>query len=155
MTGISPLTSCWLPTSGTPSSTASGTPWSRRGMTPKSPLLWSMSCWRPWTIDCQKSRTSAGISSYGPTPTGVPTPPMIVQGFPVQTLSAEALRERGTGQLPPTHWLHVWWARRPLIAARLAVLMSLLPAWTDPDGKVRPSPAWPIPQPDDQEEAHE
>jgi adenine-specific DNA methylase len=31
--------------------------------------------------------------------------------------------------LPPLFALHVWWARRPLIASRAAVLASLLPAW--------------------------
>ena len=33
--------------------------------------------------------------------------------------------------LPPTYYLHVWWARRPLVASRAAVLASLLPANTD------------------------
>lgn len=30
--------------------------------------------------------------------------------------------------LPPVYYLHVWWARRPLVASRAAVLASLLPA---------------------------
>ncbi len=33
--------------------------------------------------------------------------------------------------LPPTYYLHVWWARRPLVASRAAVLGSLLPADAD------------------------
>ncbi len=33
--------------------------------------------------------------------------------------------------LPPTYCLHVWWARRPLVASRAAVLASLLPADAD------------------------
>ena len=33
--------------------------------------------------------------------------------------------------LPPTYYLHVWWARRPLVASRAAVLASLLPAAAD------------------------
>ncbi len=33
--------------------------------------------------------------------------------------------------LPPTYYLHVWWARRPLVAARAAVLASLLPEDAD------------------------
>ncbi len=33
--------------------------------------------------------------------------------------------------LPPVYYLHVWWARRPLVAARAAVLASLLPADAD------------------------
>lgn len=35
--------------------------------------------------------------------------------------------------LPPVYYLHVWWARRPLVAARAAVLASLLPADADRD----------------------
>jgi adenine-specific DNA methylase len=35
--------------------------------------------------------------------------------------------------LPPTYYLHVWWARRPLVASRAAVLASLLPADADHD----------------------
>jgi adenine-specific DNA methylase len=38
------------------------------------------------------------------------------------------MRERATGQQPPHARLHVWWARRPLTAARAAVLGSVLPA---------------------------
>ena len=33
--------------------------------------------------------------------------------------------------LPPIYYLHVWWARRPLVASRAAVLASLLPADVD------------------------
>jgi putative DNA methylase len=33
--------------------------------------------------------------------------------------------------LPPTYYLHVWWARRPLVASRAAILASLLPAHAD------------------------
>ena len=33
--------------------------------------------------------------------------------------------------LPPTYYLHVWWARRPLVASRAAILASLLPADAD------------------------
>ena len=33
--------------------------------------------------------------------------------------------------LPPTYYLHVWWARRPLVASRAAVLASLLPEDAD------------------------
>ena len=35
-------------------------------------------------------------------------------------------------RVPPTYYrLHVWWARRPLVASRAAVLASLLPADAD------------------------
>src|SRR3546814_7761352 len=33
--------------------------------------------------------------------------------------------------LPPTYDLHVWWARRALVASRAAVLASILPADAD------------------------
>ncbi len=33
--------------------------------------------------------------------------------------------------LPPTYYLHVWWARRPLVASRAAILASVLPAEAD------------------------
>ena len=47
-------------------------------------------------------------------------------------LSEECVRERRSmTALPPTYYLHVWWARRPLVAARAAVLASLLPENAD------------------------
>lgn len=49
-------------------------------------------------------------------------------------VGAESLRERGSAKAyPPINFLHVWWARRPLIASRAAVLASLLPAWPGDD----------------------
>lgn len=42
------------------------------------------------------------------------------------------MRERRSmTALPPTYYLHVWWARRPLVAARAAILASLLPETAD------------------------
>ena len=35
--------------------------------------------------------------------------------------------------LPPTYYLHVWWARRPLVASRAAILASVLPENADRD----------------------
>ena len=57
---------------------------------------------------------------------------LIEAGFPCHQVGAETQRERDTGKAPPTHRLHVWWARRPLTPSRAAVLGSLLPAGTDP-----------------------
>ena len=52
---------------------------------------------------------------------------LIEQWFPAATVGAESLRERGSVEaLPPMNFLHVWWARRPLIASRAAVVASLL-----------------------------
>src|SRR5262249_41996365 len=58
---------------------------------------------------------------------------LIEAGFPCHQVGAETQRERDTGKAPPTHRLHVWWARRPLTPSRAAILASLLPADTDRD----------------------
>ena len=62
---------------------------------------------------------------------------LIEAGFPCHQVGAETQRERDTGKAPPTHRLHVWWARRPLTPSRAAILASLLPADTDPDWFLR------------------
>ncbi|MFJ9923689.1 DUF1156 domain-containing protein [Streptomyces rubiginosohelvolus] len=55
---------------------------------------------------------------------------LIEQWLPAAPLGVESVRERATfTALPPSFALHVWWARRPLIASRAAVVASLLPAW--------------------------
>ena len=55
---------------------------------------------------------------------------LIEQWLPAPAIGAESLREGGAASaLPPTKYLHVWWARRPLTASRAAVVASLLPAW--------------------------
>jgi adenine-specific DNA methylase len=49
-------------------------------------------------------------------------------------LSEECVRERRSmTALPPTYYLHVWFARRPLVASRAAILGSLLDADADRD----------------------
>ena len=54
--------------------------------------------------------------------------------MPIAELSEESVRERRSmSALPPTYYLHVWWARRPLVASRAAVLASLLPVDADRD----------------------
>ncbi|MFP4088536.1 MAG: DUF1156 domain-containing protein, partial [Desulfobacteraceae bacterium] len=62
---------------------------------------------------------------------------LIEAGFPCHQVGAETQRERDTGKAPPTHRLHVWWARRPLTPSRAAILASLLPADTNPDWFLR------------------
>ena len=53
---------------------------------------------------------------------------LIERWLPMAALSEESVRERRSLQaLPPIYYLHVWWARRPLVASRAAVLASLLP----------------------------
>ena len=56
----------------------------------------------------------------------------IEKGFPVTELGIESVREAAPipGQFPKLKTLHVWWARRPLVASAGAVLGSLLPAWS-------------------------
>ena len=57
---------------------------------------------------------------------------LIEEWLPIAKLSEESTRERrAMTALPPTYYLHVWWARRPLVASRAAVLSSLLPAGVD------------------------
>ena len=58
---------------------------------------------------------------------------LIEGNFPCEQVGAETRRERDTGQAPPTHRLHVWWARRPLTPSRAALLGSILPADVNPD----------------------
>ena len=57
---------------------------------------------------------------------------LIEEWLPVAEIGEESVRERRSmTALPPTYYLHVWWARRPLVASRAAVLASLLPADVD------------------------
>ena len=57
---------------------------------------------------------------------------LIERWMPIAELSEESIRERRSmTSLPPIYYLHVWWARRPLVASRAAVLASLLPPETD------------------------
>lgn len=56
---------------------------------------------------------------------------LIEEWLPTRELGIESRRENSTGQHPPINRLHVWWARRPLVASAGAVLGSLLPAWSE------------------------
>ena len=56
-------------------------------------------------------------------------PRVLIDWLPAAAIGVECMRERGSASaLAPHTYLHVWWARRPLTAARAAVLGSLLPA---------------------------
>ena len=57
---------------------------------------------------------------------------LIEEWLPVAELGIESLRESNPipGQFPKLKTLHVWWARRPLVASAGAILASLLPAWS-------------------------
>lgn len=53
---------------------------------------------------------------------------LIEEWLPIAALGEESVRERRSmTALPPTYYLHVWWARRPLVASRAAILAALLP----------------------------
>lgn len=57
---------------------------------------------------------------------------LIERWLPIAALSEESVRERRSmTALPPIYYLHTWWARRPLVASRAAILASLLPEKTD------------------------
>ncbi|MBU1410720.1 DUF1156 domain-containing protein, partial [Myxococcota bacterium] len=57
---------------------------------------------------------------------------LIEHWLPIAEIGEESVRERRSmTALPPTYYLHVWWARRPLVASRAAILASLLPADAD------------------------
>lgn len=49
---------------------------------------------------------------------------LIEHYLPVGVLSAESVRERAI--IPPNNRLHIWWARRPLVASRASILATLL-----------------------------
>ena len=57
---------------------------------------------------------------------------LIERWLPIAAIGEESIRERRSmTALPPVYYLHVWWARRPLVASRAAILASLLPANAD------------------------
>lgn len=57
---------------------------------------------------------------------------LIERFLPIAAIGEEGARERRLPtSLPPINFLHVWWARRPLVASRSAILASLAPATTD------------------------
>ncbi|HYY43976.1 MAG TPA: DUF1156 domain-containing protein, partial [Actinomycetota bacterium] len=61
-------------------------------------------------------------------------PPVLIERWlPVAELGIESRREAAPipGQFPKLKTLHVWWARRPLVASAAAVLGSLMPAWSE------------------------
>ncbi len=73
--------------------------------------------------------TRARVSEQVPTTGTTGRPRVFIEDWlPAAAIGVECIRERSTGQQPPDKRLHVWWARRPLTAARAAVLGSLLPA---------------------------
>jgi len=59
---------------------------------------------------------------------------LIEEWLPAQAIGIECMREHQfMAPFPANRRLHIWWARRPLIVSRAAVLASLLPADFDRD----------------------
>src|SRR4051812_33217528 len=57
---------------------------------------------------------------------------LIEEWLPIAEIGIESLRERTPmTPFPAPNRLHVWFARRPLVASRAAILASLLPADAD------------------------
>lgn len=57
---------------------------------------------------------------------------LIEAWLPIADIGEESVRERRSmTALPPIYYLHVWWARRPLVASRAAVMASILPEDAD------------------------
>ncbi len=57
---------------------------------------------------------------------------LIERWLPIAEIGIESVRERvPMTPFPAPNRLHVWWARRPLVASRAAVLASILPADAD------------------------
>lgn len=57
---------------------------------------------------------------------------LIETWLPIAELGIESLRERTPmTPFPAPNRLHVWWARRPLVASRAAIIASLLPEDAD------------------------
>ncbi|MFE1988277.1 DUF1156 domain-containing protein [Streptomyces mirabilis] len=64
---------------------------------------------------------------------------LIEDWLPVAELGIESRRERGAASaLPPLSFLHIWWARRPLVASAAVALAGVLPAWSDELAKAFP-----------------
>ena len=64
---------------------------------------------------------------------------LIEDWLPVAELGIESRRERGAASaLPPLSFLHIWWARRPLVASAAVALAGVLPAWSEELAKVFP-----------------
>ena len=56
---------------------------------------------------------------------------LIEDWLPIEELGIESRRERGAASaLPPLSFLHIWWARRPLVASAAVVLAGLMPSWS-------------------------
>ena len=85
--------------------------------------------------------TLAELQEPEPPMTAAPTdrPRRLIENWlPINEISVEGIREGGAlAGHPPVNQLHVWWARRPLVASRSAVAASLLNADADHSAFIR------------------
>lgn len=74
--------------------------------------------------------TASQQTQRPPAASGKAPPRVLIEDWlPAAAIGVECMRERGSASaLAPHTYLHVWWARRPLTAARAAVLGSVVPA---------------------------
>lgn len=65
--------------------------------------------------------------------TDTSSPRLLIEDWlPVTELGIESKRERAfVAAIPDLFSLHVWWARRPLVASAGVILASLLPPWSE------------------------
>ena len=58
-------------------------------------------------------------------------PVPIEHWLPIEAIGVESRREHAYGTpFPAPNRLHVWWARRPLLTSRAAILGGVLPQWS-------------------------
>ena len=76
---------------------------------------------------------SPTLSTLNSQPSTTPSDTRLIERWlPITEIGIESLRERTPmTPFPAPNRLHVWWARRPLVASRAAILASLLPADAD------------------------
>ena len=80
------------------------------------------------------ARLSASFSPTTERPLlSTPKPRVLIEDWlPVAELGIESRRERGAASaLPPLSFLHIWWARRPLVASAAVALAGVLPVWSE------------------------
>ena len=66
-------------------------------------------------------------ADYFMAPTPTTNRRLIEDWLPIKEISVEAIREGGAlAGHPPVNQLHVWWARRPLVASRATIAAALL-----------------------------
>lgn len=73
-----------------------------------------------------------------------PKPRVLIEDWlPVAELGIESKRERKVfTDLPPLNYLHIWWARRPIVASEAVLLAGLLPSWSTDLAAKHPDEPW-------------